>query len=80
VLGWAVFGLALVGMCVVWKFSKKIDERLITLAIILAVFTSPHLHYHDLTLLVRGGYFTIREVSLAPLLVSFILLIGSLIP
>jgi hypothetical protein len=49
------------------------------------------LHYHDLTfllaalfpvmtLLVRGGYFTIREVSLAPLLVSFILLIGSLIP
>jgi hypothetical protein len=91
VLGWTVFGLTMVGMCVVWKLSKRIDERLITLAVILTVFTSPHLHYHDLTLLlaalfpvmmllVQGGYFSIREVSLAPLLVSFILLIGSLIP
>jgi hypothetical protein len=39
VLGWTVFGLTMVGMCVVWKLSKKIDERLITLAVILTVFT-----------------------------------------
>jgi len=89
--GWAVYGLALVGLCVLWARSRDINEKHIGLAATLAVFAAPHLHYHDLTLLlvplvaaqlvlVRGGFLRAREAGLAPLVVSFMLLFGSLIP
>jgi hypothetical protein len=91
VIGWVVYGLTMVGLCLLWRRSRVIDERQITLAVILALSTSPHLHYHDLTLLLvpllalilvlaRGGFLSNRNIGFVPLVVSIILLFGSLIP
>jgi hypothetical protein len=89
--GWAVYGMALVGLCVLWARSREIDERSIGLAVTVSLFASPHLHYHDLTLLlvplvtallvlVRGGFLRPSNAGLVPLAVSLLLLFGSLIP
>ncbi len=51
-IAWGAYFLGMAGLCVVWVRSKRIAERQIGLAVVLAVFTVPHLHYHDLTLLI----------------------------
>jgi hypothetical protein len=91
ITGWVVYGLALVGLCVLWARSREIDERSIGLAVTVSLFASPHLHYHDLTLLlvplvaallvlVRSGFLRLPNAGLVPLVVSLLLLFGSLIP
>ncbi len=50
-LGWGAYFLSLVGLCIIWAKSSRIAEKQAGLALVLAVFTVPHLHYHDLTLL-----------------------------
>lgn len=90
-IGWAVYGATLIGLCVLWGRSRSIAEKQIGLAITLTVFAVPHLHYHDLTLLlvalvaalvglVRGGFLRQQDANLAPLALSLILLLGSLVP
>jgi len=90
-IGWAAYALALVGLCAVWRRARTLDEKHIGLAVVLAVFASPHLHYHDLALLlvplalvmvflVRRGYMQARHASLIPLVSSLALLLGSLVP
>jgi len=89
--GWVVYGIALIGLCVLWARSQKITEKQIGMAITVAAFTVPHLHYHDLTLLlvalvmiilllVREGFMEARNAGLLPLGLSLILLLGSLLP
>lgn len=89
--GWIVYASALLGLSIVWKFSREIRETQLTLAVILGMFAVPHLHYHDLTLLliplwlllnllVRGGYLPLRDAILIPVGASLLLLLGSLIP
>ena len=51
-LGWSLFGIAVVALCVVWGLSKSIGYRHMALAVALSLFAVPHLHYHDLALLV----------------------------
>jgi Glycosyltransferase family 87 len=90
-IGWVVYGLTLVGLCVLWVRSREIDERVIGLAVTVSLFASPHLHYHDLALLllplvaallvlVRRGFLHTPNASLVPLAISLLLLFGSLIP
>lgn len=90
-LGWAVYGLTLIGFCLLCIRGREIDEMHIALTVTLAMFSLPHLHYHDLTLLlvplfalmlvlVRDGYLHSVNASLVPLAVSLTLLFGSLIP
>jgi hypothetical protein len=87
-IGWGVYGLTLVGLCVFWSRSQVIGEKQIGLAIALAVLAVPHLHYHDLTLLivpvvalllilVRGGFLPSQEAALIPLVVSLALLFSN---
>jgi hypothetical protein len=82
--GWAVYGITVVGLCVLWFRSREIGEKQIGLAIVLAVFVVPHLHYHDLTLLivslvalllllVRGGFLQMQDAALLPLALSLTL-------
>jgi len=91
IIGWAVYGFALVGLCLLWARSQDIKEKHIGMAATLAVFAAPHLHYHDLTLLlvplvaallvvVHSGYLRAPKAALIPLAVSLILLFGSFIP
>jgi hypothetical protein len=90
VIGWVVYGLTLIGLCVYWGSSRKIGEKQIVLTATLALFTVPHLHYHDLAFLlipmaaalagmVRAKVISLQEAGLAPLAVSLFLLLGSLI-
>ncbi len=50
-IGWAVYGVGVVGLCILWKKSRQVNGRLLGLALILCLLVSPHLVYHDLTLL-----------------------------
>lgn len=90
-IGWGVYGATLVGLCLFWKRTAQIGERQMALATLLAVFTVPHLHYHDLTLLLlpllvfmraaaHTGKWPGRLVALIPLATSYFFLFGSLVP
>jgi Glycosyltransferase family 87 len=87
-IGWAVYAITLVGLCVLWSRSRAIGEKQIGLAIVLAVFVVPHLHYHDLTLLlvplvalllllVRDGFLPSQQAALVPLALSLALLVSN---
>ena len=52
VLGWIgyVIGISLVS--ILWIRAREFDSRLLSLSLIIALLCAPHLHYHDLTLLI----------------------------
>jgi hypothetical protein len=90
-IGWGAYALAILALCLLWARSRELDERHFGLAVLLAVFFAPHLHYHDLTLLLvpllaamlrgtRGGFWRAQDAGLAPLAASLALLFGSLLP
>jgi hypothetical protein len=86
--GWAVYGITLIGLCILWAITKVITEKQIGLAIVLTILVVPHLHYHDLALLlaaltaallvlVRGGFLSARKAALLPLALSLVLLLSN---
>jgi hypothetical protein len=88
IIGWVVYGITIIGLCVLWSRSKDIGEKEIGIAVVLAVFAVPHLHYHDLTLLlvalvaalvimVRGGFLSAQKAALLPLALSLVLLLSN---
>jgi hypothetical protein len=48
-IGWAAFAVGLAGCCILWARTREIGARHLCRAVTVAVFLSPHLHYHDLT-------------------------------
>ncbi|MGD0878951.1 MAG: glycosyltransferase family 87 protein [Anaerolineales bacterium] len=86
--GWMVYGMTLIGLCILWRRTHQINEKQIGLAIVLAVFTVPHLHYHDLALLlvalvaallilVREGFLNTQKAALGPLALSIVFLLSN---
>jgi hypothetical protein len=84
-IGWTAFAAAVVGFCLLWRLRPRVEAREVALLVIAAVFFSPHLHYHDLSLLViplfllavdlvRTGRLLPRQVVLVPLTASLWLL------
>ncbi len=51
IASWLAFAANCVFLCALWQKSARIDLRHIGLAVILSLFFSPHLQYHDLGLL-----------------------------
>ena len=51
-VGWLGFGLVILGLSFFWAKSKEITEKHLSIAIILGILSAPHLHYHDLSLLI----------------------------
>jgi hypothetical protein len=51
-VGWAAYLAGVIGLSLLWAKSRQIDPRHLGLAVVLGLFTSPHLHYHDLGLLI----------------------------
>ncbi|MGP8329787.1 MAG: glycosyltransferase family 87 protein [Methanosarcinaceae archaeon] len=91
IIGWSGFGIAMIGLSVLWKKSKEINEAHIGMAVLLSLFTAPHLHYHDLALLllpllavlriaISEKKITVGVVSIIPLNISFILFINHYLP
>ena len=88
-IGWGIFGVTLVYLCILWARSKNITEKEIGLAITLAVFVVPHLHYHDLTLLIvpivlslifllHNGNIDEQQAAIVPLALSLLFLFSYL--
>lgn len=77
----------LAGICLVsilWIRAKEFDNRLLGLSIIIALFFAPHLHYHDLTLLIIPLVFAVmlpalsissERLALAPLGTSLLMML-----
>jgi hypothetical protein len=88
-LKWGFFGLALLGMIIIWIKSTEIRLPQIVLLVISSLFFSPHMHYHDLAallipliamLIIWNNKTVISEIS-APmviLIISIFLIIGSI--
>lgn len=49
---WVGYIAGIVFLCIVWMKVEKLDGRLLGITIISALLFAPHLHYHDLTLLI----------------------------
>lgn len=90
-LSWSLFGLTLLALSLVWWRSKSLPPGHLALAVCLALFASPHLHYHDLVLLLvpllclglavhrsEPGYLT--WAALLPCLCSLLLVMGEFWP
>jgi hypothetical protein len=87
-LGWVVYGIAIVGLCILWARNKDLQDGKIGLTVTLALFAVPHLHFHDLTLLLMPIYELIRsstrsgwlKTSIAvvlPIVISLLLLLSN---
>lgn len=50
-LGWGGYALAIAGASILWATSRRLQDGRIGLTVIAALFAVPHLHFHDLTLL-----------------------------
>lgn len=51
-LSWGLYVLTIGALCWFYRDKKQLQVRDLGLAVILSLFTSPHLHFHDLSLLV----------------------------
>lgn len=60
IIGWTGFILAIVSLSILWAKSEEVNEALVGTAIILSLFFAPHLHYHDLALLLIPLLITLK--------------------
>ena len=88
IIGWLIYLTSLALICTLWKFSKMEDVRLISLTILIACITAPHLHLHDLTLLIFPILFIVKDRSavdsdlrwlMLPVMISLFLVLGLLL-
>lgn len=90
-LGWLVYAIAIIGLCILWRRNKYLKKGYIGLTVTLALFVAPHLNFHDLTLLLIPIYeiiWTSKEseplsTSFAitvPIAVSLFLLVSNISP
>jgi hypothetical protein len=90
-LGWVIYGLAIIGLSILWFRITDLKNNLIGLSVTLALFAVPHLHFHDLALLLIPIYEIVREstesgnlkASIAtgiPIAISLLLLLSNLSP
>jgi hypothetical protein len=86
-MAWGLFLAVIIGLSLWWKVSAEISYRHIVLISTLSVFAAPHLHYHDLALLlipvlglalvgIEKGNLRKWMAAILPMLVSVPLLIA----
>jgi len=90
-LAWGLFAAGIVGLSVLWKVSPAIRLRHLGLAVLTSLFVAPHLHYHDLALLllpilgfaiilVEAGVLRPERSMYLPVAFSLLLLLGDISP
>ena len=84
---WVIFGAAIFVLSYLWSRRTQFPGNLIGLTMVVTLFTSPHLHFHDLTLLlipfyelVRLGYLKKFAAIAFPIAASLLLLISNITP
>ena len=88
-IGWATYLFSIITLSIIWVRAKKIRTSHLNLAFIFSLFFAPHLHYHDLTLLIIPIFLTLKsgklpisqkKLPLAPLAISLLLIFTQPIP
>jgi Glycosyltransferase family 87 len=59
-VGWLSYVIAILGLCKLWSKRPEFQRLPIGLSVILALFFAPHLHFHDLALLLIPIYAWIK--------------------
>lgn len=84
---WVIFAATVFGLSFLWWRKKAPQNHLIVLTVVLALFTSPHLHFHDLTLLlipffalVQFGEIKNFAAIALPIAASLLLLVSNITP
>lgn len=91
VIGWVAYGAAILALSLRGNTKDGLNSGRVGSMVTTAVFVAPHLHYHDLTLLLIPIYELIltnsktdsprKSVFIAlPVILSFVLLLGNLTP
>ena len=62
-LGWVGYALGIVAASILWIRAGRLDGWLLSITLVLALFFAPHLHYHDLTLLVIPLLFALTRMD-----------------
>jgi hypothetical protein len=83
--GWIIYGLTMLGLLFLWsKNNHKVGNKF-GLTVVLALVMVPHLHFHDLALLlipfyelVHSGKFNAATAAVVPVAASIFLLLGNL--
>ena len=89
IAAWGLFLAAAGGLLIWWKVSPEIHYRQIVLAVALSMFAAPHLHYHDLILmlipviglmiiLVKARRIRTRGAAALTLLISVVWMLGEI--
>jgi len=89
--GWIFYGVAIIILCVLWSRKRDLQDGRLGLTITLAIFAVPHLHFHDLSLLLIPVYELIRlgardgrprkEIAvILPIAISILLLVSNAAP
>jgi len=63
--GWIVSLLGLISLCAISRRLSSPDDKFISLSVIVAIFATTHLHYHDLALLLVPMLIVIRKLAIA---------------
>jgi len=85
-----ILAVAIIFLCVVWVKSAEINEKHIGLAVIITIIGVPHIHYHDLALLLIPIFGIMRimldkkllktsEAVLLPLAASLLMFVSFLL-
>ncbi len=86
-VGWVVFLGGIPGLCALVLRARKIDVHVLGQMMLICVFIVPHLHFHDLALLLfpllsvylgneSNSFFRGLQKALHPMIVSFLFLFG----
>jgi alpha-1,2-mannosyltransferase len=85
--GWVIFAATILFVSYLWSRKKGLQANLMGLTVLLALFTSPHLHFHDLALLlipfyelVRCGYLKHFAAMAFPIAASLAMLVSNMSP
>jgi glycosyl transferase family 87 len=77
-LSWVIYGIGLGLIAILWVRSTETNERLLGLTVLMAILFAPHLHLHDLTLLLIPLLFVARQAHVTyPQLPLTIFLLGA---
>lgn len=90
-MAWGAYVAAMAGLCLWWRRAPALGWREAGTALLAVLFTAPHLHFHDLALLlvpltglgvvlVSRRRIPAREAASLPLAASFVLLCGYFAP
>jgi hypothetical protein len=85
IIRWIGYLVGICLVCVLWFRAHEFDGRLLGVSLVIALLCAPHLHYHDLTLLVIPLVFAAmlpsrlispERLAFAPLFASPLLMLG----